>query len=57
MADKHFDLPIIVLTNYATPDIRERCKALGAVALFDKSKELDSFFASCSVSGPGVHAH
>ncbi len=31
----------IVLTNYATPDVRERCKALGASEVFDKSTEID----------------
>ena len=30
----------IVLTNYATEPIRERCKALGAEVVFDKSTEI-----------------
>jgi DNA-binding NarL/FixJ family response regulator len=38
---------IIVLTNYATADIRRRCAELGADAVFDKSTELDSFFELC----------
>ncbi|MDR6215615.1 response regulator [Paracidovorax wautersii] len=38
---------IVVLTNYATPDIRERCARLGANAVFDKSTELDAFFEDC----------
>lgn len=41
-------VPVIVLTNYATQDVRERCMTLGAVALFDKSRELDGFFAYCN---------
>ncbi len=39
---------IVVLTNYATPDIRRRALALGADAVFDKGRELDAFFAYCS---------
>ena len=31
----------IVLTNYATPQMRSRCKELGADAVFDKSTEID----------------
>ena len=30
----------VVLTNYATPDMRSRCKELGAEAVFDKSTEI-----------------
>ncbi len=41
---------IVVLTNYATPDIRRRSLALGADAVFDKGKELEAFFAYCSES-------
>jgi two-component system OmpR family response regulator len=38
---------VVVLTNDATPDIRRRSLALGADAVFDKSRELDEFFAYC----------
>ncbi|MES2954394.1 MAG: response regulator [Pseudomonadota bacterium] len=38
---------VVVLTNYATDAIRERSLALGADAVFDKSNELDEFFAYC----------
>ena len=38
---------VVVLTNFATPDIRRRSMALGADAVFDKSNELDEFFAYC----------
>ncbi len=37
----------VVLTNYATPDMRERCKALGAHHVFDKSNDLDDLIAYC----------
>lgn len=39
---------MVVLTNYATPDIRRRSLALGADAVFDKGRELDHFLAYCS---------
>ena len=37
----------VVLTNYATPDIRRRCAALGADRVFDKSGELEDLIAYC----------
>lgn len=39
---------VVVLSNYATADIRKRCLACGADAVFDKSTELDQFLAYCS---------
>lgn len=39
------DQKVIVLTNYCTDAIRIRCKALGADVIFDKSTQLDDFFA------------
>jgi DNA-binding NarL/FixJ family response regulator len=43
-------LPVrrVVLTNYATADIRDRCKELGADRVFDKSSELEELIAYCS---------
>ena len=38
----------VVLSNYVNADIRARCRALGADAVFDKSKELDAFFDYCN---------
>jgi DNA-binding NarL/FixJ family response regulator len=38
---------IVVLSNYATPEIRLRATALGADAIFDKSTELDELIAYC----------
>lgn len=32
---------VVVLSNYATADMRERSRALGADAFFDKSAEID----------------
>ena len=35
----------IVLTNYSTPDVCARCKALGAEEVFDKSTEVDELMS------------
>ena len=40
---------VVVLSNYATDEIRFRCLASGADAVFDKSTELDQFLAYCAV--------
>ena len=37
----------VVLTNYATPDMRRRCADLGADRVFDKSGELDELIDYC----------
>ena len=38
---------IVVLSNYATADIRKRCLQLGADAVFDKSNEIDALIDFC----------
>ena len=38
---------VIVLSNYATPDMRRRCAQLGADAVFDKSNEIDALVDYC----------
>jgi len=38
---------VVVLTNYATPDIRARCTELGVDAVFDKSNEIDALIDYC----------
>ena len=38
---------MVVLSNYATPDIRRRCAQLGADAVFDKSTEIDALLDFC----------
>lgn len=39
---------VVVLTNYATLDVRKRCISLGADRVFDKSKQLDELLEYCS---------
>lgn len=41
------DQRVVVLSNYATAEIRQRCMTGGADAVFDKSTELDQFLAYC----------
>jgi two-component system, OmpR family, response regulator len=38
---------IVVLSNYATTDIRQRCSQLGVDAVFDKSNEIDALVEFC----------
>jgi DNA-binding NarL/FixJ family response regulator len=38
---------LVVLTNYATADMRRRCTQLGADRVFDKSAELEELLAYC----------
>jgi DNA-binding NarL/FixJ family response regulator len=38
---------LLVLTNFATPDIRRRVMEAGADGIYDKSTELDLFFERC----------
>ena len=38
---------LVVLTNYAAPDMRRSCLALGADQVFDKSTEVDALVAFC----------
>lgn len=44
----------VVLTNYATEDMRRTCAELGADRVFDKSRELEELIAYCSKLRPGV---
>lgn len=39
---------VVVLTNYATTEVRRRASELGADAVFDKSSELEKLFAYCT---------
>jgi two-component system, OmpR family, response regulator len=45
---------VVVLTNYATPEIRQRAMELGADQVFDKSSELDELFAYC-IAQTAIH--
>ncbi len=49
---------VVVLSNYATTDMRKRCTQLGADAVFDKSNEIDALVDYCvelaEAPGPGA---
>lgn len=38
----------VVLTNYASADMRRRCRDLGADRVFDKSSEVEELIAYCA---------
>jgi DNA-binding NarL/FixJ family response regulator len=39
---------LVVLSNYATPDMRRKCLELGASRVFDKSNEIDALIMYCN---------
>jgi len=45
---------LIVLTNYATADVRTRCAQLGVDAVFDKSNEIDALIEFCTAQHPSA---
>ena len=45
--ERSLDQKVVVLTNYATPDIRSRCTQLGVDAVFDKSNDIDALIDFC----------
>ena len=45
--DRQPSQKVVVLTNYATTDIRHRCTQLGVDAVFDKSNEIDGLVEFC----------
>lgn len=45
---------MVVLSNYATREMRQKCLALGADRVFDKSHEIDALIAYCARLADGV---
>ena len=45
--DRPSSQKVVVLSNYATADIRQRCAQLGVDAVFDKSNEIDALVEYC----------
>lgn len=43
----------VVLSNYATADVRRKCLELGATRVFDKSNEIDALLAYCGELAAG----
>ena len=48
---------VVVLSNYATPDIRTNCLELGADKVFDKSNEIDALIQYCGRLAAGDTGH
>lgn|SRR5450830_925007 len=48
---------MVVLSNYATQDIRHQCLELGADRVFDKSNEIDDLMTYCSRLASGETGH
>ncbi len=47
---------VVVLSNYATTDIRQRCAQLGVDAVFDKSNEIDALVEYCLQQNHSIEA-
>ena len=45
---------VVVLSNYATADIRQRCAQLGVDAVFDKSNEIDALLDYCRLQNDAL---
>ena len=50
----HRPMSLVVLSNYATPDMRRKCMELGANRVFDKSNEIDALIQYCGRLADGV---
>lgn len=53
LAQTRRDCKRIVLSNFATPDMRRKCLDLGAHKVFDKSNEIDALIGYCLRLGEG----
>jgi DNA-binding NarL/FixJ family response regulator len=47
-SEMHRPMSLVVLSNYATPDMRRKCLELGASRVFDKSNEIDALILYCA---------
>ena len=47
-SEMHKPMSLVVLSNYATPDMRRKCLELGASRVFDKSNEIDALILYCA---------
>ena len=48
---------VVVLSNYATTDMRRKCLELGADRVFDKSNEIDALILYCGRLAAGDTGH
>ncbi|MEO8248628.1 MAG: response regulator [Burkholderiales bacterium] len=52
--DRNENQKMVVLSNYATRDVRSRCMALGVDAVFDKSNEIEDLVDFCLAHGDAL---
>ena len=45
--DRPDDKKVVVFSNYATNDVRDRCVQMGVDKFFDKSREIDALIDYC----------
>ena len=50
-------IKLVVLSIYATPDMRRKCLELGADRVFDKSNEIDALILYCCRLADGSTGH
>lgn len=53
----NWPVSLVVLSNYATPDMRRKCLDMGASRVFDKSNEIDSLILYCARLASGDSGH
>lgn len=53
--DQMHNSTLVVLTNYATPDTRQKCLTLGATRVFDKSHDIDALILYCNQLSAGKY--
>jgi len=53
----HKPMSLVVLSNYATSDMRRKCLDLGASRVFDKSNEIDALIQYCARLAAGDTSH
>ncbi len=56
-SDLRKPMSLVVLSNYATPDMRRKCMELGANRVFDKSNEIDALILYCARLAGGDTGH
>ena len=56
-SDLRRPMSLVVLSNYATADMRRKCLDLGASRVFDKSNEIDALILYCARLAGGETGH
>ena len=54
MRDSKRGIKLVVLSNFATPQMRHKCLELGADRVFDKSHEIDALVSYCEALAASI---